>query len=156
MGRMERDLRRLVHSGVRRVRISLPQISPEDAIVVGNGLRRSADGAVALHSYGDGGLDRGRADRPDGRSCDRRLSGPHHSVVPRGLQGTMLMMSNSLYFVVVRFGDVLGTSLYESYNGFTVCVIAITVVYALILPALLLVPKNLTATADGQATDEAR
>ncbi len=75
---------------------------------------------------------------------------------PRGLQGTMLMMSNSLYFVVVRFGDVLGTSLYESYNGFTVCVIAITVVYALILPALLLVPKNLTATADGQATDEAR
>jgi MFS family permease len=69
---------------------------------------------------------------------------------PRGLQGTTLMMSSSLYFVVVRFGDVLGTQLYDRYGGFTVCVIAITIVYALILPALLLVPRRLIATADGQ------
>jgi Major Facilitator Superfamily len=75
---------------------------------------------------------------------------------PRGLQGTTLMMSNSLYFVVVRFGDVLGTNLYDRYGGFTVCVIAITAVYALILPALLLVPKHLIATADGQASDFAK
>jgi hypothetical protein len=68
---------------------------------------------------------------------------------PRGLQGTMLMMSGSLYFVVTRFGDVLGTRLYDDYGGFTVCVIAITAVYALILPALLLVPRHLTATPDG-------
>jgi hypothetical protein len=72
---------------------------------------------------------------------------------PRGLQGTTLMMSYSLYYVVVRFGDVLGTNLYDRYGSFTVCVIAITVVYALILPALLLVPKQLIATADGQMTD---
>jgi hypothetical protein len=72
---------------------------------------------------------------------------------PRGLQGTTLMMSYSLYFAVVRFGDVLGTNLYDRYGGFTVCVIAITAVYALILPALLLVPKHLVATADGQVTD---
>jgi len=32
-------------------------------------------------------------------------------------------------------------------------VIAITVVYALILPALLLVPKRLIATADGQTPE---
>lgn len=70
---------------------------------------------------------------------------------PRGLQGTTLMISSSLYFVVVRFGDVLGTNLYDRYGGFTVCVIAITIVYALILPALRLVPKHLVATADGQA-----
>jgi hypothetical protein len=70
---------------------------------------------------------------------------------PRGLQGTTLMMSGSLYFVVVRFGDVLGTNLYDRYGGFAVCVIAITLVYALILPVLLLVPKRLVATADGQA-----
>jgi Na+/melibiose symporter-like transporter len=70
---------------------------------------------------------------------------------PRGLQGTTLMMSSSLYFVVVRFGDVLGTNLYDRYGGFTVCVIAITIVYALILPALLLVPRHLITTADGQA-----
>lgn len=72
---------------------------------------------------------------------------------PRGLQGTTLMMSNSLYFAVVRFGDVLGTNLYDRYGGFTVCVIAITAVYVLILPVLLLVPKHLVATADGQVTD---
>jgi hypothetical protein len=68
---------------------------------------------------------------------------------PRGLQGTTLMMSWSLYYLVSRFGDVLGTDLYDRYGGFTVCVLAVTAVYALILPALLLVPKHLTATADG-------
>jgi hypothetical protein len=69
---------------------------------------------------------------------------------PKGLQGTTFMLSGSLYFVVSRFGDVLGTRLYDHYGGFTVCVIAITAVYALILPTLLLVPKELTATRDGQ------
>jgi MFS family permease len=68
---------------------------------------------------------------------------------PRGLQGTTLMMSGSLFFIASRFGDVLGTNLYDHYGGFTVCVIAITVVYALILPTLLLVPQHLTATTDG-------
>ena len=72
---------------------------------------------------------------------------------PRGLQGTTLMMSWSLYYVVSRFGDVLGTHLYDRYGGFTVCVIAITIVYALILPVLLLVPKHLIATADGQTPE---
>ena len=28
---------------------------------------------------------------------------------PRGLQGTLLMMSGSLYYAVTRFGDILGT-----------------------------------------------
>ena len=69
---------------------------------------------------------------------------------PRGLQGTMLMLSGSVYFVISRFGDVLGTNLYDKYGNFIVCVIAITIVYALILPTLLLVPKDLTATSDGQ------
>jgi hypothetical protein len=72
---------------------------------------------------------------------------------PRGLQGTMLMMTGSLYFVVSRFGDVLGTRLYDHYGGFTVCVIAITSVYALILPTLLLAPEHLIATADGEAPE---
>jgi hypothetical protein len=72
---------------------------------------------------------------------------------PRGMQGTMLMMTGGLYFIVQRFGDVLGTNLYDHFGGFTVCVIAITVVYALILPALLLVPRYLIATADGQTSE---
>ena len=70
---------------------------------------------------------------------------------PRGLQGTTLMLANSLYFAVTRFGDLLGTHLYDSYGSFSICVASITLVYALILPALLLVPKHLTATADEQA-----
>jgi len=69
---------------------------------------------------------------------------------PSGLQGTTLMMSSSIFFIVSRSGDVLGTSLYDDYGGFAACVAAITVVYAMILPALLLVPKHLTATADGE------
>lgn len=69
---------------------------------------------------------------------------------PRGLQGTTLMMAGSLYWIATRFGDVLGTTLYDYYGGFAACVVAITVVYALILPTLLLVPKRLIATADGQ------
>jgi hypothetical protein len=73
---------------------------------------------------------------------------------PRGLQGTTLMLGNSLYFAVTRFGDLLGTHLYDHYGGFDVCVIAITIVYAMILPTLLLVPEKLIATADeGVAPD---
>jgi hypothetical protein len=69
---------------------------------------------------------------------------------PRGLEGTTLMLASSLYFLVSRFGDVLGTRLYDRFGDFDVCVIAITTVYALMLPALLLVPRQLIASADGQ------
>ena len=69
---------------------------------------------------------------------------------PPGLEGTMLMLSGSLYFVASRFGDVLGAKLYDMSGGFTICVVAITIAYALILPALLLIPKELIATADGE------
>jgi len=72
---------------------------------------------------------------------------------PRGLQGTVLMMSGGLLYIASRFGDVLGTFLYDEYGGFTICVIAITIVYTLILPVLLLVPKHLTAYADGEAPE---
>jgi hypothetical protein len=72
---------------------------------------------------------------------------------PRGLQGTTLMMASGLYFIATRFGDVLGTILYDYYGGFAVCVIAITVVYALILPILLLIPKPLIAVTDGQTPE---
>ena len=61
-----------------------------------------------------------------------------------------MMMSGSLFFIVSRFGDVIGTNLYDHYGGFNTCVIAITVVYALILPTLLLVPKDLISAADEQ------
>ena len=51
-----------------------------------------------------------------------------------------------------RGGDLLGSRIYNSSptHGFLYCVIATTVVYALILPLILLVPKELIATADGE------
>jgi hypothetical protein len=69
---------------------------------------------------------------------------------PRGLEGTVLMMSIGLYYIAGRFGDLLGTTLYERFGGFGVCVAAITVTYALILPTILLVPRGLIATPDGE------
>ena len=69
---------------------------------------------------------------------------------PKGLQGTMLMLFTACYWISTRFGDVFGTWLYDQHGGFVTAVIATIVVYALILPLLLLVPGRLTATADGE------
>jgi hypothetical protein len=72
---------------------------------------------------------------------------------PRGLQGATIMAAGSLFFVASRFGDILGTNLYDHFHDFKVCVIAITAVYASILLVLLTVPKRLTTTSDGEAPE---
>jgi len=75
---------------------------------------------------------------------------------PRGLQGTMMMLfAIAIYYVAVRFGDLFGTELYDHHGGFVTAVIATIIVYALILPILLLVPKRLIDTTDGEALAEA-
>jgi Na+/melibiose symporter-like transporter len=68
---------------------------------------------------------------------------------PKGLEGSMMMMAWSLYALAVNVGNWWGTDLYDRHGGFVACVIATTVVYALILPILLLVPKRLIASPDG-------
>ncbi|HEY4941611.1 MAG TPA: MFS transporter [Rhizomicrobium sp.] len=73
---------------------------------------------------------------------------------PRGLEGTLMMLAWSMFALAGNFGNLLGTNLYEFHGGFVVCVIATTVVYALILPVLALVPKKLIATPDGVALAE--
>jgi MFS family permease len=70
---------------------------------------------------------------------------------PPGLQGTVLMMSGALGVVAARLGDVLGTRLYEASGGFGACAVATMAVSALILPALLLVPRGLAASMDNEA-----
>lgn len=70
---------------------------------------------------------------------------------PERLQGTMMMLVVTVYWVAVRFGDLWGTDLYEHRGGFLTAIVATTAVYALILPVLLLAPRRLTGTADGQA-----
>jgi Na+/melibiose symporter-like transporter len=71
---------------------------------------------------------------------------------PAGLQGTLMMLVEGVFLLSGRGGDLLGSYIYNSSptNGFLYCVIATTLVYALILPLILLVPKELIATADGQ------
>jgi MFS family permease len=70
---------------------------------------------------------------------------------PDGLQGTMMMLFTGIYYIAVRFGDLFGTDLYDHHGGFLTAVVATIIVYALILPILLLVPRRLIATTDGQA-----
>jgi MFS family permease len=70
---------------------------------------------------------------------------------PERLQGTMMMLVVTVYWIAVRFGDLWGTDLYEHEGGFATAVWASTAIYALIFPLLLLAPKHLIATSDGQA-----
>jgi MFS family permease len=71
---------------------------------------------------------------------------------PTGLQGTMMMLVvTTTFYVAGRFGDLWGADLYDHAGGFATAVVATTLVYALMLPTLLLVPKRLSATADGEA-----
>jgi Na+/melibiose symporter-like transporter len=67
---------------------------------------------------------------------------------PRGLEGTTLMMSATLYFIATRFGDFIGAHLYNSYSGFAACVAAITCASALILPLVLSTPRAELAVRD--------
>jgi predicted MFS family arabinose efflux permease len=72
---------------------------------------------------------------------------------PPGLQGALMMMADGMFYLSYRAGDLLGSAIYSSSPryGFVYCVIAITVVYASILPVLLLIPKGLADTRDGEA-----
>ena len=68
---------------------------------------------------------------------------------PRGLEGTTFMMFFACYWVAFRVGDLFGTMLYDRY-GFIVPVIATIISTALVLPLILLVPKRLIQTRDGE------
>ena len=75
---------------------------------------------------------------------------------PPGLQGTLMLMVDAGYWLAQRLGDILGSKIYESNEkyGFLYCVISICIVYALILPCILWVPKHLIATPDGEPNSE--
>jgi hypothetical protein len=71
---------------------------------------------------------------------------------PPGLQGTLMMLVWSVVMLSFRGSDVLGSWIYglSPDRGFLYCVIAMTTVYALILPVIPFIPKQLIATADGE------
>ncbi len=76
---------------------------------------------------------------------------------PPGMQGTLMMLVEAGNLLSTRGGDVLGSWIYASSptHGFLYCVIAITVVYALMLPVLRLIPREILITADGEANPAA-
>ena len=61
---------------------------------------------------------------------------------PRGLQGTMIVMSGGIYFLSTRVGDIVGTYLYGRFDGFESCVVMMMSTYALIPLVLMAVPKD--------------
>jgi hypothetical protein len=71
---------------------------------------------------------------------------------PPGLQGTLMMLVSAGIMLASRGSDLLGAKIYAGSpaHGFLYCVIATTAVYALILPVILCIPKQLIANADGE------
>jgi len=64
---------------------------------------------------------------------------------PRGLQGAMQGLAIGGFWLAIRFGDLFGTEIYDHMGGFVACVAVTTLVYALILPMLWFVPREVTA-----------
>jgi hypothetical protein len=71
---------------------------------------------------------------------------------PPGLQGTLMMLIDGANQLSTRGGDLVGAKIYgmSAEHGFLYCVLATMTVYALMLPVMLLIPKELMATADGE------
>ena len=71
---------------------------------------------------------------------------------PPGLQGALMMLVAGMYELAYRGGDFVGTRIYASSaaHGFAYCVLAATATSALMLVVLLLIPRELVATADGE------
>jgi MFS family permease len=67
---------------------------------------------------------------------------------PKGLEGTMMMLLWSCFWISYRLGDLWGGDLYDHHGGFGVAIWATIAVYAAILPVLLLVPRRIVASAD--------
>ena len=72
---------------------------------------------------------------------------------PPRLQGTMMMLLWSMYWIAIRGGDLWGAWLYERQGGLTTAIWATIGVYALIVPMLLFIPRRLTDTMDGQPVE---
>lgn len=68
---------------------------------------------------------------------------------PAGLQGSMMMLGASIWALSDRLGNLAGGWIYDL-GGFRPCALATVGVYACLIPVLFFVPKQLTATRDGE------
>jgi len=69
---------------------------------------------------------------------------------PSGLQGSLMMLVEGIGLLSLRASDAFGSAVYDANpsKGFLYCVIATTLVYALILPILLLIPKDVISSTE--------
>jgi MFS family permease len=67
---------------------------------------------------------------------------------PRGLEGTMMMLFLTMFWIAQRFGDLWGANLYQRHGGFNAALWATIAVYASILLVIPFVPKRITAGKD--------
>lgn len=67
---------------------------------------------------------------------------------PKGLEGTMMMLLWTMYWLAVTFGDLWGANLYEHHGGFNTALLATIAVYAAILPIIPTIPRSITAGKD--------
>jgi MFS family permease len=67
---------------------------------------------------------------------------------PKGLEGTMMMLFLTMYWIANRFGDLWGADLYSHHGGFNAALWATIGVYAAILLVIPFVPKAITAGHD--------
>jgi len=69
---------------------------------------------------------------------------------PQGLQGAVQGLAIAGFWLAIRFGDLLGTRLYDAFHSFPICAWVTTGVYALILPVLFLVPRAVIEAREGE------
>jgi MFS family permease len=76
---------------------------------------------------------------------------------PKGLQGSLMMLVEGVGLLSLRASDAFGSAVYDANprNGFLYCVVATTLVYALILPTLLLIPRRIIASTEEGAGEAA-
>jgi MFS family permease len=67
---------------------------------------------------------------------------------PKGLEGTMMMLFLTMYWIANRGGDLWGANLYQHHGGFNTALWATIAVYAAILLIIPFVPKRITAGHD--------
>ena len=67
---------------------------------------------------------------------------------PKGLEGTMMMLYLTMFWLAQRGGDLWGADLYQHHGGFNAALWATIAVYAAILLVIPLVPKRITAGHD--------
>ena len=73
---------------------------------------------------------------------------------PKSMEGTAMTIGNTVFSLGGSLGNVVGAWIYAK-AGFLQCELSTVVVYALILPVLFLVPRNVMAGREGQSDVEA-